>query len=323
MVWDPIQKVSYTKDLGILAYNDRLDEGDPAKNLFVYGQQDAGYQKLFEPLNTDGNFQKFLQSSTNPANQFWGIMGASTHVDGCFEKDQCTVFMTARRAAADGTLDPGYALLTSVNFNNGVVGEFSNSLGPTGYSGDINKSLGPNAAFQTHSTMPNGSAFDTDPQLGYLGTFFINGHTGGFSNAVPSAFNAVNKSSWFYRLSTVTAPVETAEVDEFDNASHDAYWGLGVNPANGEYILSYTMPSVLTEVTTQAGSLLRLNTDFTANYGNVRLFDVQGDPFAGVASAAIADVSPVPEPATWGLMGLGLAAVAGAARRQQKRAARQ
>ena len=101
-------------------------------------------------------------------------------------------------------------------------------------------------------------------------------------------------------------------VDEFDNLSHDAYWGLGVD-GSGNYILSYTLEAHLAQAQTAAGSLLRLRTDFAAHYGSTRLISVPGDSL-DLGGA----VTAVPEPATWGLMGLGLALLAGRARRQQR-----
>ena len=44
VIWDPVKEVSYTRDLGINVYGENYASGNTATNLFVYGQQDTGYQ---------------------------------------------------------------------------------------------------------------------------------------------------------------------------------------------------------------------------------------------------------------------------------------
>lgn len=304
-IWDPVKEVSYTKDLGISVYGDNYAAGDTATNLFVYGQQDAGYQKLFDPLNTDPKFQSFLSQSTDIANQIWAVIAVSSDPNAAIAGSR-SLYTTLRHATASGTTNPDYTTL--INFKQEEFALVEGAL---------------ESGFANVSTVCDGSSCNTDFAAN-LSTFAVKGQTsyagdsfrldGGILGATtsPSVFNKINNSSWFYG---VTMPSddggEPVAVDEFDNLSHDAYWGLG-KAANGDYILSFTMQAHQAQPQTVQGQLLRLRTDFAAHYGGTRLISVPGD---GLDLGG--NVSPVPEPSTWGLMGLGLALVAARARRQR------
>jgi hypothetical protein len=301
-IWDPVKEVSYTKDLGVSVYGENYAAGNTATNLFVYGQQDAGYQKLFDPLNTDPKFQTFLSQSTDMANQIWAVMAVSSDPNAAFAGAR-SLYTTLRHDTASGTTNPEYTRL--VDF---TQEEFGNAEGGLETTFAIASSLCSGASCSTDFAA-NLSTYAVKGQLSYAGDSFRT--DGGIigSTLAPSVFNKINRSSWFYG---VTMPSddggEPVAVDEFDNLSHDAYWGLGKD-ANGDYILSFTMQAHQAQPQTVQGQLLRLRTDFAAHYGTTRLISVPGD--------GLANVSPVPEPATWGLMGLGLALVAARARRQR------
>lgn len=121
--------------------------------------------------------------------------------------------------------------------------------------------------------------------------------------------NPVGSSSWFYYLTgTTIESTGIALVDEFDNLEHDGYWGLAVD-TKGDYILSFTMEGILAKVATAQGLARRNGTDFAALYGGVRSLSNPIDEFAGWTPSNALSVSAVPEPATYGLFGLGLAAL--------------
>lgn len=314
LMWDPIAKASYTKDLGVNVYADSLNSGDPAKNLFVYGQQDIGYQKLFDPLNTDANFLQFLSKSANPANQLWAVIaGAKNDGTAPFEVGSIDWFTTIRHDTATGVSNPNYETLTK--FPNEDLNGIITTTVQEGFS-NIKSNIG-GKGFNTHPTLTDGSSFASEGEPLYLAGELL-GMASGLgslpaSTKSPAIYNKVGRSSWFY-YATISGDVGESPVlvDEFDNMGHDAYWGLAVD-TNGNYILSYTMEASMTQAQTAAGSLLRLRTDFIASYGSTRLISVPYDSLDRSNA-----VSPVPEPATWGLMGLGLALLAGRLRRHQQ-----
>lgn len=334
VVWDRTTKVSYTKDLGIAAYASNYAAGDTTKNLFVYGQQDAGYQKLFPALNLDPHFQTFLSNSTNVANQVWAVIGAELNEDaGGIGADSFTLFTTLNSdKPAGATTIPAYYDFAGkdadgnphmgAHFNNAELSDTAanfNTWAGNHNTNGVNANnthkcaLTPAACSAANATLAHGSSFDTEASIGYAAVFLAGAGGAVVSNGHGQVLNSIGKSSWFYRA-VVSSEVSDGSilVDEFDNMGHDAYWGLGVD-GSGNYILSYTLEAHLAQAQTAAGSLLRLRTDFAAHYGSTRLISVPGDSL-DLGGA----VTAVPEPATWGLMGLGLALLAGRARRQQR-----
>ncbi len=324
IIWDRTAKVSYTKDLGIAAYASAYAAGDTSKNLFVYGQQDTGFQQLFPALNTDSNFTSFLAASSGVANQVWAVVGAELNADsGGIGAESFTLFTTLNTGnLPNGTTNPAYFDFagvdvngnpnTSAHFNNAelvsAATNFSDwTIGHNNNAANLTNThqcaQSPQRCSAGNAAIVNGSSFDVETSPGYAGFFLPGGNL--VSNGHGNILNPVGKSSWFYR-GTVSSDIsdDSILVDEFDNLGHDAYWGLGVD-TNGNYILSYTLQASLAQPQTAAGALLRLRTDFAAQYGRTRLIDMP-----------VGAVSPVPEPGTWGLMGLGLAVLAARARRR-------
>lgn len=309
VIWDPTNKISYTRDLGVFAYSNNYALGDTSTNLFVYGQQDAGYQKLYAPLNTDPNFQTFLATSSDVTKQVWAIVGVAIDSDLPLTEKGTFLFSTARHDAPTGTVDGDYTSLTTWQGSEMVnaAGSLSSTTIP-----NINNTCTTSASCVTNYAENLSHTFTkTANPLQYADAAFSSSGKLLGSTQGPSIFNPVNHSSWFY-ATTLQSDVgdDVVTIDEFDNLAHDAYWGLGVD-GSGNYILSYTMEAAMTQPLTAAGSLLRLKTDYAASYGRTRRIDVPaGEIFTP------GTVTAVPEPATWGLMGLGLAVLAVRARRR-------
>lgn len=306
-------KMSYVKDLGV-----------SAMDLWVQGQQDTG-ANLFRTLDpaTDTAFQAFL-GAANLANTRWMVLAFNN-------------------APIDGTRT-AFTTLT----NNNVVAKQTESFdrmksmtsGTLTASAPVYTQLltALNAAdaparikFTTHNTLDNGSSlaskldgnatyFDKSTNFQDLG----NGDGDCILAQKICSGNPLGVSSWFYRLKpSLTDPndptvgVEDSDpviLDEFDNLTADGYWGFIKDPNSAKYILSYTLtgsnPKSLT--TTDAGRLRLSSIDYSAQSGAARLIGVSLDDVALQGA-----VTAVPEPASWGLMLGGLAAL-GALRRSRR-----
>ena len=340
VIYDPVAEVSYTKDLGLSAkaYVEGQDQKD---NFFTYAQQDAGYQKFFDPLNSDPNFQTFSAVSTDKANQRWAVYGFGAPGFG-FEPGEIFAFSTLRHEAAAGVVNPYWGLLKGMRnsyFNNDVqtplgtlkLKSFNEAWGlgnETPGSNPNNSHYKPGAASVADLVeadyLVNGSSVDFKGFPGYFGQ---QGPTpGGLDNGLwngngADSMNRVGNSSWFYYMTSSTdngdAPIL---VDEFDNAGHDGYWGLAIN-GNGEYILSFTMEAAVTQVSTVLGMQRRARTDFAAGVGGTRFITAPLGEFAGWTPGSFVPgnaVSAVPEPSSWLMLGLGLAALGWRARRNSR-----
>ncbi len=311
VMWDPVAKVSYTKDLGIRA-----------NTFWITGQQDAGSQTLINLTSSaDSVLAEFLKVSKVSTNQHWAVIAIDPG-PGLTPGDR-RLFTTLTQGTKEGVVNSNWVDMTrmqagDLQFNTQLISE-SLFLG-------LNFPNPESAVFNTHRTggavnyAVNGSSFDSQGGKNYFAA--QNGFRSRTSPAEPgdafggifSTTNLVGQSSWFYYL-TNTAGKDLVEVDEFDNLGANGYWGLALKSA-GSYLLSYTMPAYDPSAkASSAEGRMRLSvTDFAAGLLS-RPVTAPANEFADYPAAA-SIVTSVPEPATWVSLALGLGLVGGAARRR-------
>lgn len=307
VLWDPVAKVSYTKDLGLNTYIG-TDLELRRNSFFVYAQQDAGYQNFWNlDLATDANFAQFRSVATNTANIVWGIMGADTLPAGSLIPNDLRGFITLQIGSQSGVKSPAYSNMEMLT--NGDFRAYADE-GPRRYIDSLNIGTKP---FNTHQGPNNtegdfalnGSSYDPEGTEGYFGRNLGVLATYGTSCNC-NIMNSVGNSSWFYFLTQSNDFDETVPVavDEFDNLGHDGYFGFAQNPANGSFVLSYTLAafSQSAAATTVGGRARASLTEYIAG-GSSRLLTAPVGEFAGY----VMPLSPVPEPSSLLLMAGGLA----------------
>jgi hypothetical protein len=318
-------KLTYTLDLGI-----------DASTFWVQAQQDTG-ATLFRNLDpaTDAAFKSFLDAADLSKTR-WMVLGTTLALS---DKDS-VLYMTMTNNGAVPTqianFDKTKATVSgTLAGNSGTFTNWITNLNSATPGGQVPILIG------NHMTEANGSSL-ASKAAGNNGTYAS--ATNGFSasdapnndgdciyRGVFCAGNPIGKSSWFYRLTPAldgvdVDPSSPVIFDEFDNLTADGYWGFIKDPNSNKYILSYTLtgsnPKSL--VTTDAGKTRLSFTDYSARSGSARLIGMAADDVALTADAGLSDpmsasVTAVPEPQTWGLMGLGLMMVGAAARRRVAR----
>ena len=311
-VFDATAKVSYTLDLGL-----------DLNGFFDSGQQDKGGQLFFPISNADAQWADFLsRPGVTAANFRWSVLGFDTTGGLAAGVLGIRLFQTIQQGdeAKVGTM-LNSALATGIS--TAQAGTFFNAVNASGTHG---------TASTAGDYTVNGSSVNADPEPG--NGYYGNNSAGLSSTLTGSApydmSNRIDQSSWFYMVTrSSSANSAKVSVDEFDNGTvatggHDGFWGFtkvgdNVNsPYKGQYLLSYTLQSSLPTATTSAGQLRANFLDYAAGFQSRLLLNAPLGEFAGyqISSLVVPSASPVPEPATWGLFGLGLLGLALKARRR-------
>lgn len=298
---DSVNQVSYTLDLG-------LD-----MNAFFISAQQETFTQLFIPI-ADAQWAAFLPL-VNAGNLRWTVF--ASQVSGSTQPGVNRLFTTVQQGD-----EANIATMTNQLFNlgqsQGTAAAFIDAVNVTGtHGGKANFPLN-GSSVNVKADKP--TAYFSSESWPWSDT--MNG------KAPFSMSNKLGDSSWFYYLTrSGIDQLGTILVDEFDNMGHDGYWGFtkvaddANSPYKGQYLLSYTLEASGPKATTAAGQLRMNLTDYTAGFA-AKAFSSTQIEFAGyrpgslVLAGLATPLAAVPEPASWGLMGLGLLALAGRARRR-------
>lgn len=310
VIWDQAKEASYTLDLGLTM-----------STLQNVGQKDEGYQRFWSLDRTlDARLDKLLDGGTALSDLRWAVL--ATDSDGsAFEPGTLRLFFTLEHTVPTGTLNPNYTKVMEVSNLSfeAALGAYQQSL-INALNNDVSNPDNTHGVGGSGSFANNGSSFTAKGQGGYFDSpgLFLSTFA---DSAGPAVTNRIGSSSWFY-FATSSSFDSTAglALDEFDNLTHDGFWGLTLNPADNTLALSYTIEgtglTLAQRSFVQAIGRTEMNGGFatrrlagaatTMEAGNGftrRLLDGNDGVTTGVA------VSVVPEPSTWLLMALGLGLV--------------
>lgn len=338
-VLDPVAEVSYTLDLGVTLTQLRTTNTDAgsAAALTTAGTnlsatfttaRDTTRDYAFWIIDSakDLAWAEFIAAATL-GNAAWSVMGADA-VGAASGANARRMLLTigqgneaAYRSITNQTLGALYA--PAGEFAGGVNNRPRHSV-DSDVTGDLESSIA-----------INGSSFDTkaaNPDA-YFGKV-----VDAFSTFVPPVTNAIGQSAWFYDITrSASSGLLLSTIDEFDNLGGDSYWGFIAEAGNtGRYLLSYTTQRFVSIA--EAKAALTFENSFAHLAGVLSVANAVGQTseVIGLAdgflrrlvsrAAARSQVdggmlqvaqgvqvpsmtSPVPEPAGWALMGLGLAGI--------------
>lgn len=317
VMWDPVAKVSYTRDLGLRA-----------ADFWITGQQDAGLQFSYalNPANDDA-LSGFLSWSRFSGNQRWAVVAVDAGPG--LAAGSRNLYTTLTQGAAEGVVNPNYTDMVGMTKAQLQVG--TQALAE-GWIANLNN---PKSTFSERNSHRfggssdasiNGVSFEIEDWETYFtrkgSGFSAKGNLNLGGEVLAGVFtptNRVGQSSWFYKLTT-TDDSNKVVVDEFDNLAGNGFWGLGVSAA-GEYSLSYNLaakaPGAL--LSTEEGLKRLSTTEYAAGMAS-RQIAFSEDEFVGLVPLS---VSAVPELGSWASMMLGLLSLIGLGQRRQSKAAAQ
>lgn len=327
-VFDAEAKVSYTLDLGL-----------DMNSFLTNAQQDAGMQ-WFKPVD-DANWSSFLERAGLDRLRWVVLAGDNDGLTAAGEKRWLMTVRQGGEAAVRNWTNQAFAN----SLAEATYGRFLVSVNETG------SHVTPKNDYRNHGSSVNAPT-DASNKRAYFGKQTSGASFDETLGTFAQGFGVDNKlgeSSWFYYVTrSGTSNASKVLVDEFDNLGADGYWGFTyVDPAKdasspyaGKFLLSYTLDKAGVKATTAAGMLRMSLTDYLAADRFLPLLLQQGSlageyqgyrqsslvlPDGGLPglggtnsmAAGLSPVSAVPEPASWGLMGLGLAGLLAWRRRQQ------
>jgi PEP-CTERM motif len=314
VIWDQANEASYALDLGVTM-----------TTLQDVGQQDEGYQRFWNLDRTlDARLDKLLDGNTALSDLRWAVL--ATDSDGsAFEPGSLRLFFTLEHTVPTGTLNPNYTTVSEVSNLSfeAALGAYQQSL-INALNNDVSNTDNTHGTGGSGTFANNGSSYTAKGQSGYFDNpgLFLSTFA---DSAGPAVTNKIGSSSWFYfATSSSFDSTEALALDEFDNLTHDGFWGLTLNPADNTLALSYTIEGTGLTLAQRTFAQSIGRTELNGGFTMRRLSGVAANPMEagnGFSRRLLGGderiaITVVPEPSSWLLMGLGLGVVGWLARRR-------